>query len=192
MVIGFFSVWDRINAILLAPLRDFDILWTLLPIYINWILLEYYPERKETPLGNVFINGFSAIWVGMSWIRYIYHSIAVIEFVLIRIIVSIGMIGWGFFLMREAIEGRSIAKYFGKARIVCFLTIIFTPFIYEAIGIDKETLIAILFIFLGMCFLSWFLKRVLPEPKHLRIEKKGLAGEFEEFEEALKAEKEVG
>ena len=58
-----------IFSLLIAPIIHKELLWIIVPVYLNWVLTEVYQEKKGTSYGNAIANGFVALWVGIDWAR---------------------------------------------------------------------------------------------------------------------------
>ncbi|HIJ98306.1 TPA: hypothetical protein H1009_04440, partial [archaeon] len=63
-------IWDLLGrwaALFAAPIKDFNMLWIVIPLYLNWIFTEFYQEKKGTSFGNAIANGVTLLWVGADW-----------------------------------------------------------------------------------------------------------------------------
>jgi hypothetical protein len=56
-------LWARLAAL---PFTDFDLLWRMIPVYLNGFLASvYFPPSSSA---SVF-GGLTALWAGADWIR---------------------------------------------------------------------------------------------------------------------------
>jgi hypothetical protein len=68
-----FKLW--LETIFVAPTRNFNMLWILIPIYLGWIFADFFQEKKGTSLGNAISNATIALWAGIDWIRTTVNGI---------------------------------------------------------------------------------------------------------------------
>ena len=165
-----------LDLFIFGPMKNLDVFYILVPVYINWFVNDYYQERKETKLGNAAANGFTAIWVGIDWVRTMTTraTTSIIKvpigwntpFLLLvfKFIISLAMIGYGLTIMRYAISGNLIAKKIGRIREVSYLAIVFTPIIYLLVPLDGLSLMTILLFFPVWYFFGEHLMQALPVP----------------------------
>ncbi|MEM2874325.1 MAG: hypothetical protein QW063_02695 [Candidatus Nanoarchaeia archaeon] len=154
----------RFSEILIAPIKQPDMLWILIPIYLNWVFTDYFQERKGTDFGNAMTNGAVALWAGMDWIR---QTVKISEFgitTLVKIGIGALFILYGLFIMIESAKAKPIAKYIGRVREVSYFMIVTTPIFYSLIPIDLITLAAILLFFPIFYGLAELIDRLLPTP----------------------------
>lgn len=156
----------RFGELLAAPLKNFDMLWIMIFIYFNWILTDYFQERKGTDLGNAFVNGFTGLWVGIDWIRQLTKTGLTFEFsVIAKILICIFFMSYGLLIMVEAARAKKIAHYVGRIREVSYFMIVLTPIFYGAVAIDLIT-VGTIFLFLPVFYIiGEAIDRALPAPK---------------------------
>lgn len=163
-----------------GPYENPEMLYILVPIYLGWFVNDYYQERRGTDLGNAASNGFLALWVGIDWIRTMFSRLNIrrlTPLVGFKITVAVGMLLYGLFIMKTAIQGREVAKIIGRVREVSYFLIVFTPFIYSPYLIRPAetipTLIGILIFFVIFYYgMEFLLTEVLPAPKTETAEEK--------------------
>jgi len=161
-LIGAVFVWI---GLILTPLSRFDLLWPIIPVYVNGVLAEVY--LKASHVGAVF-SGFIMIWVGADWIRRLMmRSIApdlslewsIIYFFLIYGLVSIYV---------GIIQHSRFHYIFGRRRIVTYFAISFYPIQVGLVPLTTNVLYAILImfvpIFIIMEIIPHLLRSHLPEP----------------------------
>ncbi len=163
----FWLLADRWLQFTFMPLKNPELLWLIIPVWLNWLLTEYFQERKTTGYGNAITNGFTMFWVGLDSARTIVNeyvkkglAVSTIHFGMVAI-----LLGYGTAIMIEAIKGKKIAHLIGRIREVTYFTTIAIGIINNAIAFDIHTIIALLLFFpvfyLGM---EVFL-RLLPPTK---------------------------
>ncbi len=158
------QIVTRFGEILAAPMKNPDMLWILVPIYLNWIFTDYYQERKGTAFGNAVTNGVVTVWVGMDWIRQSLKDAAVNMALAPKIGISVFFIIYGLVIMIESARAKKIAHYIGRIREVSYFMVVMTPILYKAVVFDWITLAAILLFFPIFYMISEIINRVLPAP----------------------------
>lgn len=158
------QIVSRFGAILAAPAKQPDMLWILLPIYLNWIFTDYYQERKGTDFGNAITNGVIQLWVGVDWIRQAIKSVEFNALFATKVIICAMSMFWGLLIMIESAKAKPIAHYIGRVREVSYFMIVATPIFYGVIAPDLITLAAILLFFPIFYGLAEAVDRLLPAP----------------------------
>jgi len=163
--IKFFLVTVLINAkdIFLAPLSDFDVFWTLLPVYVSWIQAEFFVEREKTSYANAFTNGFAMIWASANWLKYLIDTPSQAND--FKLFVSVLFIIYGISVWINAYLGKKIAVLIGKQVLISFFIIVFSPYIFGIVDLNLSNFTSMLLVFFFILFIFSILKRVLPEPK---------------------------
>ena len=134
--------------LLIAPIKNPEMLWILVPVYLNWILTDYYQERRGTSFGNAMSNGFVAIWVGLDWTRQLATNFPGFSAAFaVKLAVGIFFVVFGLVIMFESAKARPIVKYLGRIREVSYFIIVATPIYYNVIPINLNTILAILVFF---------------------------------------------
>lgn len=162
-----------------GPASKLDVLYILVPVYINWLVNDYYQERKGTSLGNAAANGFVAVWVGIDWFRTMiprmgYYTMFSFSwmFLAFKFLVAIAVLIYGITVMRYAIEGNPIAKKIGKIREISYICLVFTPFVYDLIKVKAPTFMEFLPTFIGVILffpvfyfiVDYIMVEILPAP----------------------------
>ena len=160
--------------ILVAPFTHArEMLWIIIPVYLNWVLTEIYQEKKGTSFGNAIANGFVALWVGVDWMRTTIDLLSAkgvkLATVLPKTLPKLGfatLMGvYGIFIIVFGMRGSKLVSYLGRVREVTYLTIMITPIFY---GIVQPTIGVLLSIaaffplFYGMVELLLYM---IPTPK---------------------------
>ncbi len=147
---GFSAITGRFLNLLLAFRIDFNLAYSLIPIYLNWLVADYYQERRGTSFGNAISNGFMGLWVSMDWFRTAQQRFSEsgdLGFMIGKIIFGIGILTYAGFIIRAAAQGKKIAHFVGRIREVSYIAIMLTPLVYEAVPLDLVTLAAMILFF---------------------------------------------
>jgi Na+/H+ antiporter NhaD/arsenite permease-like protein len=154
----------RFGQILGAPIKQPDMLWILIPIYLNWVFIDYFLERKGTGFGHAMTNGIVTLWAGTDWMRQTIKGSEFGAGTITKIGISISFIIYGLVIMVESAKAKPIAKYIGRVREVSYFAIVATPIFYGVISVDLTTIAAILLFFPIVYGLMEVIDRLLPAP----------------------------
>ena len=139
------AAWGNLFS---APFINFDMLWIIIPVYLNWFFAEYFQEKKGTSLGNAISNGTIALWVGADWARTNlrlraeqYLPFDAIFFS--KLFLAILMLAYGVFVIVQGIRARKFIHFMGRIRVVTYLILVFTPLFYGVI-LPEDYLICLL------------------------------------------------
>jgi len=168
----FWLLADRWLQFTFMWVKNPELLWLLIPVWLNWLLTEYFQERKGTSYGNAISNGFVMFWVGLDSARTIVNEYAKKGLAIsLTHIVMVGIIlAYGSLIMFEAIKGKKIAHLIGRIREVTYFTTASIGIIYNAIIVDIHSIIALLVFFPVFYIGMEIFLRLLPAPKEELIE----------------------
>jgi hypothetical protein len=158
-----YSVLQKAGEIILSPATNILVMWSLIPVYINWFLNEVFFESEKHNFESAFTNGFAALWIGMDWLRVITVDFTEITLLFdFKVIVSVVMVAYGLLIMVEAARGRSIAKYIGRVREISLLIIFLTPVIYSLMDLTVEMVFGGLVIYLLFSVIAFLASKLIP------------------------------
>lgn len=161
-----------------APLKNLDMLWIIIPIWGVWVFSEFFQEKKGTSFGNAITNGAVMLFVGVDWTRYIMRQVGsgaaslglesatelAISALIILISLSIIVLG---------IKGHGFVKVIGRARESTYLLLMFTPVIYGVVEFNFRILATILAFFPLFYIVVEVLDRILPNPQTFDLDEEG-------------------
>jgi hypothetical protein len=179
LVIILIFLWDLFKEwiwLFLAPVKNWDILWIIIPIWINFIFTEIFQEKKGTGLGNAVTNGAVLLWVGIDWIRHLFRLITEKNepfslLLLSKFIICFLVLVLGIYIIFHGIKGKKYISFIGRVREISYITLMFSPIIYGISALSWQVLIAILIYFPFFYFTIEFLDRVTPTPKTYNLSK---------------------
>jgi hypothetical protein len=162
-------------GLFIAPLRDPNMLWLLVPVYIGWILGEFFQEKHSASAGNAVSNGFIALWAGFDWLRTLITSwrsqlIAVDSHFFSKLFIALFVFSYGIYVMMIGIRVRENVLTLGRIRVVTYVVVMLTPIFYEAAPFAWNTFIAIILFFPLFYFIVEFIDWITPDPKALEDE----------------------
>jgi hypothetical protein len=158
-----YSVLQSAGEIILSPMTNILVMWSLIPVYINWFLNEVFFESDRHNFQSAFTNGFAALWIGMDWLRVITVDFTEITLLFdFKVIMSIIMVTYGLLIMVEAARGRSIAKYIGRVREISLLIIFLTPVIYSLMDLTVDMVFGGLIIYILFSVVAFIASKLIP------------------------------
>lgn len=165
---AFKEIASRFVALIVAPGKDFLTIYSLIPIYLNWVSSEYFQEKITTSLGNAAKNGFTGLWVAMDWIRMTYtkyYEAPDSRLFAGKIFFAILMLSYTGLILKDAFKGQKVVTVIGRVREVSYFAIMITPIIYEVVPLDWTTIIAMLVFYPLFYSLIEFVMFLLPNPE---------------------------
>ena len=152
-----------------APFTDLNVVWILIPIYLNWIVSEIWLEKRFTSYGNAISNGVTVFWVGIDWARQITHTLTygqLIDWTLYaKITINSLLLAYGIIVVYFGIKARSFIHYLGRVRVMTYFMLMFTPLMYGLIPSTLGTFLRI-FLFLPLFYIVIeIIDRITPDPK---------------------------
>ena len=175
---GLVKTW---GALFIAPIGNLEMLWIIIPIYLNWIFSEFFQEKRGTSLGNAISNATIVLWVAIDWsrtsTRFFADNVISSWHLAWNISASILVFAYGIWVVYEGVKGKNLTHYIGRVRVATYIILMGTPLIYNSpIPIGKALIAVILFFPLYYFFIE-LLDRLLPDPVSIR-EDEGKLGSF--------------
>lgn len=151
-----------------APVFNESLLWIVIPVYLNWILAEFYSEKLGgVSFAGAITKGVVLIWVGIDWTRKTTDLLNsdVLGLTLFKYFLCFVWIALGIFLIYQGISRKKSAKFLGKSRNTTYLTLMFTPILYNFVSLSVEVLISIVLLFPIYYLIVEVLSKIMPNPK---------------------------
>jgi len=152
----------------LAPAKDPNMLWILVPVYLNWFFSEFYQEKKGTSFGNAISNAFIAIWSGFDWARTVMSTrqtgVPAAHFEL-KIGIAGVMLLYGAYIMFQCIKARKNIIMLGRIRVVTYVVLMITPLFYGVVPLSFQIIFVMLLFFPLYYFIIEFIDILVPDPK---------------------------
>jgi len=183
----FSFIWDMfktwLSVIFVAPLKNLEMLWIIIPIWFNWFFAEFFQEKKGTSLGNAISNGGVLIWVGIDWVRYTLRLISEgsLKFGAVsvaKIALAALVLGMGIFIVIEGIKTKKFVHFVGRVRQTTYVLVMVSPIIYGVIPLSWKVFVAAVVFAPLFYYLIELIDRLLPEPKTYKEEESALKPEF--------------
>lgn len=162
----------------IAPLKNLDMLWIIVPVWGVWLFSEFFQEKKGTSFGNAITNGAVMLFVGVDWVRYIIRQISsgnasLSSGSVTELVVSVAIILVSITIILLGIRGNRIVKLLGRARESMYLLLMFTPIVYGVVEFTFRNLLLIMAFFPVFYAVIELLDRVLPTPRTYELEEEG-------------------
>jgi len=171
VVSAFSFLFTRWWSLIVAPIYKPEMLWIIVPIYLNWLISEYFQEKEGTGLGNAVSNGFTLLWVALDWTREVYITHVGKRLAWIPIFTKVGLSAlagiYGLIIMIYSIKGEEIAHAIGRKREVTYVLLCITPIIYDAVLLDTYLILSMFVFFPIFYFAVGILMKILPNPETL-------------------------
>jgi len=166
-------IWDLIKtwlSIFIAPLKKLEILWIIVPIWVNWFFTEFFQEKKGTSLGNAVTNGGIMIWVGVDWLRYIIRlmsegSIRFGFITLLKFVLALIAAGIGIFIVIEGVKAKRFVHFVGRVRETTYILVMISPIIYGIIPLSWKVFAVIIIFAPAFYYLIELIDQLTPTPK---------------------------
>ncbi len=159
-----------------APIRDLNMLWILVPIWVSWFFTEFFQEKRGTGFGNAITNGGVSIWVAIDWTRYLTNSLSGGEAsmgasIYIKFALCAFLLIYGIIVIVKGLKRDKFASIGGRIRVITYILVMFTPIIYGTADINVMNMTAILVFFPIFYFVLEGVDRIVPDSKALATDK---------------------
>jgi|SRR3989338_1595958 len=165
------KIWGSLFA---APFTNLEMLWIIIPTYLNWIFADLFQEKKGTSLGNAISNAIIILWVSIDWsrssIRFFSDKIISSWHLTWNIVASVIAFLYGIWVLSEGIKGRSITHHIGRIRIITYIILMVTPLIYTSNIPLTKAIIAMAVFFFPYYYIIELIDHLLPDPASIREE----------------------
>lgn len=175
----FLSLWNLFLhwlSIFAAPVKEPEMFWIIIPIWINWFFAEFFQEKHGTSFGNAVSNGAIAMLASIDWTRYLYRLLVdgtvIFTFgIVIKFAISLGVFAYGIYVIIQGSRSKKIVYSIGRIRWITYVLVIITPIIYNVIKFDFQTLLSAILFFPLYYWIIEVLDRVAPEPQYYQAGK---------------------
>jgi apolipoprotein N-acyltransferase len=178
-LLGILQAWGSLFA---APLKDFNMLWVIIPIYLNWIFTEFYQEKRGTSIGNAISNGFVAMWVGIDWMKIVVGQVFS-WFAFAKGALAVAVLAYGFIIIFEGVRAKRAVKFIGRIREVTYVCLMLTPLFYGVVAFSFTSILAIIIGFPVFYGIVELIDRIIPTPKTYAEEEREKEGELKRLPE---------
>ena len=169
-------IWDAfkllIQTVFVAPFKNYNMFWILVPIYLAWIFADYFQEKRGTSIGNAISNGVIALWAGIDWLRTTINTMIdggknVFIHLLGKFFLAALVLLYGIIIIYGGAKGKPLSKRIGRIRIVTYIVGIFTPVFYDVTPLSFQLIFAAIIFFPLFYFIVEFLDNLMPDPQSI-------------------------
>jgi hypothetical protein len=168
-VLAYLSYWFLgWLSLFTIPFVNENLLWIVIPVYLNWILAEFYSEKLGgVSYAGAITKGIVLIWVGIDWARKTtgFLNTDVLGVTLFKYILCLVWVAFGIFLITQGVYKNKIVKFIGKSRNTTYLTLVFTPVLYNVIPVSLDVIFVIILFFPIYYLVIEIIDRIVPDPK---------------------------
>ena len=162
-ILNLFLHWVSIFG---APIKEPEMFWIIIPIWINWFFTEFFIEKYGTSFGNAIGNGVIPILASVDWARYLYRGYIELSFdTFLKFALAIAVFVYGVFVIVAGIKLKHIIFYVGRIRWITYVLLMLTPIIYNVVKFDFYTLTSTILFFPLYWWVIEFFDRITPEPR---------------------------
>ena len=165
----FLDLLSSWGYLFIAPLKDFNMLWIIIPAYLNWIFTEFYQEKKGTSLGNAVSNGVVVLWIGIDFARQLVSQLTLkslsISGFFLKFFIALLFFGYGLAIIVEGIKGRALTRFIGRIREVTYAILVLTPMFYGVVALNFKIIFATVLFFPIFYGVVELIDRITPNPK---------------------------
>lgn len=168
-----FVLW--VNTLFVLPIKNTDMLWILVPLWLSWFFSEFFQEKLGTSFGNAISNAVVVLWAGVDCIRQTLRLISagdvfITSDIITRFILCGLLLGYGIVIIIYGYKVKEKVKIFGRIRDVTYAFVIFVPVLYNYVDLTIEFILsAILFFPLFYYAIEWIDLKT-PEPKAMKAD----------------------
>lgn len=146
---GLFKTWISLFLAPLYPTFTPDLLWIIVPIWLNFLVVELYEERHGTRYGTVIQNGLVAGIIGVDWMRTIVRAMIsngspVTSLFSIKFGVALLVFSYGAAVVYCGIRAKPLTRRIGRVRAVTYILAVFTPAMYGIVPLTTTFFLSIL------------------------------------------------
>jgi hypothetical protein len=161
-----FKIW--LYNIFIAPFKNLEVLWILIPVILGLILTEMFQEKKGTSRGNAISNSVIVLWGGIDFLRVTINAILKSQFdaqFLGKIIIALAIIGYGIIIIIIGLKGNNLIKIIGRVREVSYCIMIFAPLYYAKASITWTYMFGVFAYFIIFYIVLELIDEFIPDPK---------------------------
>ncbi len=172
------NLWEMlkswISIFFVIPFQNLEILWILIPIWVNLIFTDFFQEKQGTGLGNAVTNGAVMLWVGVDWIRFLLRTMAetnakLSSTLFFKFSLCAFVILGGLTIIILGVMGKKVTAKIGRVRETSYIMLVLSPVIYGVAEISWKYMgIIVLFMPLFYGFFA-LIDKVIPNPKTYQV-----------------------
>lgn len=141
----FSSIVYWLSLLFVIPFKNPEVLWILIPIWINLIFTDFFQEKHSTSMGNAITNGAVAVWVSIDWTRYLIRTLKGFSWIgFFNYFICILMLTFGIFIIIQGIKGKKYIHIIARIREISYLQLMFSLLIYNVVDLSLKFILIVL------------------------------------------------
>ncbi len=154
----------------IAPLKNLDMLWIIVPVWGVWLFSEFYQEKKGTSFGNAISNGATMLFVGVDWARHVISDFSsgdlAFGWKLMTLAgIAASVLVYGLAIIVLGIKANRLVRVIGRVRETTYFMVMFSPIIYGVEEFSLRNATIMLAFFPVFYALVEIIDRLLPTPR---------------------------
>lgn len=164
---GAFVDWLQLFV---APLKNLDMLWIIVPVWGIWLFSEFYQEKRGTSFGNAISNGATMLFVGVDWARHVISDFSsgdlAFGWKLITLAsIAAGVLIYGLTIIILGIKANRLVRVIGRVRETTYFMVMLSPIIYGVEGFTLRNAAIIIAFFPVFYIIIEIIDKLLPTPR---------------------------
>lgn len=157
-------------GLFIAPLKNLDMLWIIIPVWGVWLFSEFYQEKKGTSFGNAIANGATMLFVGVDWTRHVISDFTSgdlgfgLKFVTL-VAIAASVLIYGILIILLGIKANKLVRVIGRVRETTYFMVMLSPVIYGVEEFGLRSALIMLAFFPLFYLLVEIVDRLLPTPR---------------------------
>ncbi len=161
---GFLDIfWYWLSLLFVIPFRDPEVLWILVPAWINFIFTDFFQEKKGTSMSNAITNGALMLWVGIDWLRFLTRHFESVSWLFVfKTILCFTVALVGLIIIIGGIRGKAVMRIVGRIRVASYIMFVLSPLMYAVIEPTLRYLTAIIIFYPAFYYFFEYIDRKIP------------------------------
>jgi hypothetical protein len=152
-------------SLFIAPFKNPELLWIIVPIWLAWFFSEFFQEKKSTSFGNAVSNGIVPVWVAIDWTRFLVGTTGRFSWLLaVKFAICAIVFAYGLLIIIASIRVWRYAPFIARIREVTYVLLMFTPIIYGVVEATWMVFSCIILFFPVFYILIEYINWITPDP----------------------------
>ena len=172
-------VWFMLKEwfyIFISPMENLEMLWIIVPIWINWFFAEFFQEKKGTSFGNAISNGAVPLYIGIDWARHLTRNLTAGDMAFnfgvgLRYLLCLLLLAYGLSIIIFGIKAKKFIKVYGRIRETTYVMLMFSPVVYGIIDLTWRYMLIVVLFFPLYYYIIELIDKITPDPKIYHYDK---------------------
>ncbi len=168
LAVAWHYVWSLflywLSMMFVFPFRDLEVLWILLPVWLNLIFTDFFQERRGASLGNAITNGIVQAWVGVDWMRFLWRTYPGASWLLaLKVFICLLVLVHGVSIVIQSLKHNKSVQAWGRVRVTSYVMIMLSPIVYNIVQPSLYYLLAAVVYFPVFYYFLELIERFVPD-----------------------------